>query len=160
MHRARKTERSCMSYQSRSHTSFVVLATLLMASAALAQTAPTITADKSKSATTPAPASREASSGTASGKRQDQFPKASGEATVTPPAGDAADAKKHIAGVKYEDRQAGGQQTLDAASKDAAKAPVNSLDGASKDAAKSKTPPPTAQGSKRENKIDSFSIKQ
>ena len=32
-----------------------------------------------------------------------------------------ADAKKHVAEVKYEDRQAKGVQTLDGASKDAAK---------------------------------------
>ena len=32
-----------------------------------------------------------------------------------------ADAKKHLAGVKYEDRQASSVQTLDGASKDAAK---------------------------------------
>jgi hypothetical protein len=149
-----------MSHQSRSRTSFAVLATLVIASTALAQTTPTTAAGKTKPATTPAPAPRETSSGVATGKRQDQFPKASGATAVIPPTADAADAKKHIAGVKYEDRQATSQQTLDATSKDAAKAPVTTLDGASKDAAKSKTIPPTAQDSKRENKIDSFSIKQ
>ena len=77
--------------------------------------------------------------------RQDQFPKASGRSalpasdkipptppTGTAPAGDAAQ-KKHIAGVKYEDRTA---SNLDAGSKDAAKAPVTTLDAGSKDAAK------------------------
>jgi hypothetical protein len=48
------------------------------------------------------------------------------------PASDAAQ-KKHIAGVKYEDRSA---SSLDAGSKDAAKAPVTTLDAGSKDAAK------------------------
>jgi hypothetical protein len=43
----------------------------------------------------------------------------------------AAAQKKHIAGVKYEDRTA---STLDAGSKDAAKVPT--LDAGSKDAAK------------------------
>jgi glucose/arabinose dehydrogenase len=77
--------------------------------------------------------------------RQDQFPKASGRSALPPsdkipataPTGSAsasdAAQKKHIAGVKYEDRSA---STLDAGSKDAAKAPVTTLDGASKDAPK------------------------
>ena len=52
--------------------------------------------------------------------------------TGTAPASDAAQ-KKHIAGVKYEDRTA---SNLDAGSKDAAKAPVSTLDAGSKDAAK------------------------
>ena len=52
--------------------------------------------------------------------------------TGTAPAIDAAQ-KKHIAGVKYEDRTA---SNLDAGSKDAAKAPVTTLDAGSKDAAK------------------------
>ena len=77
--------------------------------------------------------------------RQDQFPKASGRTALPPsdkipptaPTGSAsasdAAQKKHIAGVKYEDRTA---STLDAGSKDAAKAPVTTLDGGSKDAAK------------------------
>jgi len=70
-------------------------------------------------------------------------PKASGRSALpasdkippTPPTGSvpasAAAQKKHIAGVKYEDRTA---STLDAGSKDAAKVPT--LDAGSKDAAK------------------------
>jgi hypothetical protein len=50
--------------------------------------------------------------------------------TGSAPASDAAQ-KKHLAGVKYQDRTAG---TLDAGSKDAAKTPT--LDAGSKDAAK------------------------
>ncbi len=70
-------------------------------------------------------------------------PKASGRSALPPsdkipptpptgsaPASDAAQ-KKHIAGVKYEDRTV---STLDAGSKDAAKVPT--LDAGSKDAAK------------------------
>jgi hypothetical protein len=70
-------------------------------------------------------------------------PKASGQSALpasdkippTPPTGSApasdAAQKKHIAGVKYEDRTA---SNLDAGSKDAAKVPT--LDAGSKDAAK------------------------
>jgi hypothetical protein len=71
------------------------------------------------------------------------------------PAGEPADAKKHVANVKYVDRQA----------------TVPALDAASKDAAKSKTTPPPSpnkgkqpdsatQDSKRANKVDSFTVKQ
>ena len=67
----------------------------------------------------------------------------------------APDEKKHVANVKYQDRQA----------------TVPALDGASKDAAKSKVAPPTAspsdkkappaaQDASRANKVDSFTVKQ
>ena len=117
----------------------------LAGSIAHAQTANTTTpTDQKKPPTTTATKSN-APAAAPVASRQDQFPKASRRSALpasekippTPPTGSvsASDAaqKKHIAGVKYEDRTA---STLDAGSKDAAKAPVGTLDGGSKDAAK------------------------
>jgi len=150
-----------MSNYIRSRTCCVVSALLLTGSLALAQATTANSTDK-KSATTTAPAAtaREASSGMATGKRQDQFPKVSGAVAVAPPSGDTAEAKKHVANIKWQDRQSSSQQTLDGASKDAAKSPVSTLDATSKDAAKSKTAPTTAQDSKHVNKIESLTVKQ
>jgi hypothetical protein len=80
-----------------------------------------------------------------------------GTATANPAGTPAAptDAKKHIANVKYNDRQAG----------------IPALDAGSKDAAKTKAVPPptpttskpgasTTQDSKHVNKVDSFTVKQ
>ncbi len=79
---------------------------------------------------------------------------------ATPPTGDA-EAKKHVANVKWSARQAGGASSLDGGSKDAAKSVVSNLDGASKDAAKSKTATDNApQSSERVNKVEAISIKQ
>jgi hypothetical protein len=71
------------------------------------------------------------------------------------PAQSDASAKKHVAGVKYENRQVA-LPACDGASKDAAKcvasppaAPPNGKDSA-----------PATQDSKRTNKIDSFTVKQ
>ena len=62
-----------------------------------------------------------------------------------------ADAKKHISNIKWQDRQAG-IPALDAASKDAAKAPVSTLDGTSKNAAKSAVSPRDAQSGQASGK--------
>ena len=147
-----------MSNYIRSRTCCVVSALLLTGTLALAQA--TTAASTDKKDTAPAATAREASSGMATGKRQDQFPKVSGAVAVAPPSGDTAEAKKHVANIKWQDRQASSQQTLDGASKDAAKSPVSTLDATSKDAAKSKTAPTTAQDSKHVNKIESLTVKQ
>ncbi|HEX9202251.1 MAG TPA: hypothetical protein VF865_22030 [Acidobacteriaceae bacterium] len=140
-----------------SRTCTIAAAVLLTGSLALAQATTATSTDKKNAATPVAPVAtaREASSGMATGRRQ-----ASGEAAVAPQPGDTAEAKKHIANIKWEDRQASNQQTLDGASKDAAKSPVKPLDATSKDAAKSKAAPTATPDTKRENKVESITVKQ
>ena len=143
-----------MSIPFRFRNCLAASALLATTSFAIAQTSPAPAAKTAPSSTQPATA-REASSGMATGRRQQQ---AVAPAATTPADPATAEAKKHIANVKWEERQATPPPALDAASKDAAKAPTT-LDGASKDAAKSKTAPPANPSEKkRENSVDSFSV--
>lgn len=87
----------------------------------------------------PAPATREAQSGMATGRQE--VSKAGAVGAKGPPNEDAAEAKKHVANVKWSDRQAVPPSMFDGAPKDAAKAKVSNLNGASKDAAKSSVKP-------------------
>ena len=151
----------------------------MFGAAILASSSATAQSNDLKKTTTPAkPAAaavqtaREASSGMATGRREAQpaqpnsqpaTAKNSGHATetlkpsaipATAPTGQpsaSADAAKQISNVKWQDRQVG-LPACDGASKDAAKctaAPSTSTN----------TPAPAAE-SKRENKVDSFSVKQ
>jgi len=114
------------------------LLTLTLAAAQSQNTTQTKIVAPSASATVPT--ARDAHSGMATGRRE-LLPEAPGVAPANAPGGDAAEAKKHVANIKWSARQAPAQSSLDGASQDAAKSKVSTLDGASKEAAKSAVKP-------------------
>jgi len=166
-------ERHLMKKTSLHFSLLVFGAAILAPSAAIAQnndaaktTAPV------KPATATVQTAREASSGMATGRREAQpaqpssqpaNAKNSGHATetlkpsaipATAPTGQpsaSADTAKHISNVKWQDRQVS-LPACDGASKDAAKCTVAP-------STSTNTPAPAAE-SKRENKVESFSVKQ